>query len=141
MKRGSIDLEKLRGALRRMSRGHLLVIAERAIALVPRSKLGGLVRDMVQLDDFFLRERGGVVFFADESGSWQIGVDWRTALPAYFRCLAEGASGDEFACEVDRVISDFANYERPRHLTAARRVANAEQKAALRILPPHKARR
>ena len=73
-----------------------------------------------------------VVFFADEAGSWQVGVDWRAALPAYFRCLADGTSGDEFAREVHRAISDFADYERPRQLTAARRVANAEQKAALR---------
>jgi hypothetical protein len=76
-----------------------------------------------------------VVFFADEAGSWQVGVAWRAALPAYFRCLADGTSGDEFAREVHRAISDFADDERPRQLTAARRVANAEQKAALRRLP------
>jgi hypothetical protein len=75
-----------------------------------------------------------VVFFADEAGSWQVGVDWREALPAYFRCLAESTSGEELACEVDRVIADFADYERPKHLAAARRVASAEQKAALRLL-------
>jgi hypothetical protein len=75
-----------------------------------------------------------VVFFADEAGSWQVGVDWREALPAYFRCLADGTSSEDFAREVDRAISDFSDYERPRHLTAARRAANAEQKAALRRL-------
>lgn len=83
-----------------------------------------------------------VVFFADEAGSWQVGVDWREALPAYFRCLADdGASGDDFAREVDRAITDFADYERPRHLAAARRVANAEQKVALRRLPVREKRR
>ena len=76
-----------------------------------------------------------VVFFADEAGSWQVGVDWRKTLPAYFRCLAHDAAGEDFAREVDRAITDFADYERPRHLAAARRVANAEQKAALRRLP------
>jgi hypothetical protein len=81
-----------------------------------------------------------VVFFADEAGSWQVGVDWREALPAYFCCLADGASGDDFAREVDRAITDFADYERPRHLTAARRVANPEQKAALRRLPARECR-
>ncbi|MBI4613323.1 MAG: hypothetical protein HY720_06900 [Planctomycetes bacterium] len=75
-----------------------------------------------------------VVFFADEAGSWQVGVDWRTALPAYFRCLADVAGPDEFTREVDRAISDFANHERPRLLTAARRVASVEQKRALRDL-------
>lgn len=82
-----------------------------------------------------------VVFFADEGGSWQVGVDWRKVLPAYFRCLAEGASGEGFAREVDRAITDFAEYERPRHLTAARRVASAEQRAALRSLPTRERRR
>lgn len=82
--------------------------------------------------------RSDIVFFADEAGSWQVGVDWRAALPAYFRCLADGASGDDFALEVDRAITDFAHYERPRHLAAARRVANAVQKAALQRLPKRK---
>lgn len=81
-----------------------------------------------------------VVFFADEAGSWQVGVNWREALPAYFRCLGDGASGDDFAREVDRAITDFADYKRPRHLAAARRFANAEQKAALRRLPARERR-
>jgi hypothetical protein len=73
-----------------------------------------------------------VVFFADEAGSWQVDVDWRAVLPAYFRCLANGTPADDFAREVDRAIADFADYERPKHLAMARRVANAKQKAALR---------
>lgn len=82
-----------------------------------------------------------VVFFADEAGSWQIGVDWDVALPAYFQCYAASSAGEEFAREVDRTIKDFADYERPKHLVAARRVANAEQKAALRRLPARERRR
>jgi hypothetical protein len=74
-------------------------------------------------------------------GSWQIGVDWRKTLPAYFRCLADGTSADDFAREVDRAITSFAGYERPWHLDAARRVGNAEQKAALRSLPVREKRR
>ena len=65
----------------------------------------------------------------------------RVALPAYFRCLADGASAEDFAHEVDRAITDFADYERPRLLAAARRVASAEQKAALRRLPARERRR
>ena len=218
MTRRVIDPEKLRGALRRLSRGDLLAIAERATELVPRAKLRALVGDLVQLDELaesrsgaaplldevrkfheaslrgdhyesfavnsknFTQKSEGteefidefdrlvgrcvrasektpgpplreafellfgllrhidkghddVVFFADEGGAWQVGVDWRAALPAYFRCLANCASPADFAREVDRTIKDFADYERPRHLTAARRVASAEQKAALRALP------
>jgi hypothetical protein len=219
-----VDVEKLRVALRRMSRRNLLMVAERAIEIVPRAKIGALVGGMVRLDQLGEGKRGAaplldevrkfheaslrgeyyesfgvnsknfmdksegteafiaeferlvgkcvraaekgprppvreafellfallrridedpdsVVFFADEAGSWQVGVDWRETLPAYFHCLAEGASGDDFAREVDRAITDFADYERPRHLTAARRVANAEQKAALRRIPARDRRR
>ena len=218
MTRRVIDPEKLRVALRRLSRGDLLAIAERATELVPRAKLRALVGDFVQLDELaesksgaaplreevrafheaslrgdhyesfavnsknFMQKSEGteefiaefdrlvgkcvrasektpgpplreafeflfgllrhideghddVVFFADEGGSWQLGVDWRAALPAYFRCLADSASPEDFAREVDRAIKDFAEYERPRHLTAARRVASTEQRAALRALP------
>jgi hypothetical protein len=207
-----------------MSRGKLLMVAERAIEAVPSTKLGELVGDMVRLDQLAEGKRGAaplleevrkfhdaslrgeyydsfdvnsknfmaksqgteafiaefdrlagkcvraasrgpfgpvreafellfrllrridegnddVIFFADEGGSWQVGVDWRTVLPAYFRSLAETASPEEFAREVDRAIEDFSDYERPRHLIAARRVASAEQKAALRVLPAAVARR
>lgn len=72
-----------------------------------------------------------VIFLADERGSFQVGLDCAAALPAYFRCLADSASPEEFAREVHRTIADFAEYERPRHLAAARRVASAEQKAEL----------
>src|SRR6266545_4397513 len=63
------------------------------------------------------------------------------ALAAYFRCLADGAPAEDFAREVDHAITDFADHEWPRHLSAARRVANAEQKAALRRLPKSEGRR
>lgn len=216
-----IDPESLRTALRRLSRDNLLMIANRAIKIVPRAKLLALVGDMVRLDELVESKRGpasllaevrkfhdaslrgeyydsfgvnsknfmaksegtevfiekfeqlvgkcvraattgpyapvreafdllfallrridddpdSVVFFADEAGSWQVGVDWHKVFPAYFRCLASGTTGEDFARAVDRAISDFADYERPRHLTAARRVANTEQKAALRRLPARK---
>jgi len=82
-----------------------------------------------------------VVFFADEAGSWQVGVDWHEVLPAYFRCLASDMTGEDFARAVDRTISDFVDHERPRHLSAAMRVSNAEQKAALRRLPARRRQR
>lgn len=75
-----------------------------------------------------------VIFFADEGGSWAVGVDWSVALPAYFQCLANSASAEDFARDVDRAIKDFSEYDRPRHLIAARRVASNAQKAALRAL-------
>ncbi len=217
MSRPAIDLEKLRVALRRLSRGNLLMVAERAIDIVPKAKLRALVGDMVQIDELaegkpgpaplleevrkfydaslrgdyyesfnvnsknymdkseqteaFIAEidrllgkciraatkgpratvrtafelllavlrridedSDSVIFFADEGGVWQTGVDWRPTLAAYFQCLAESSSGEEFARAVDLAIA-VADYERPKLIAAARRVANAEQKAALRRLP------
>src|ERR1700722_5133781 len=172
--RPAVDPEKLRARLRGMSRSDLLMVAERAIDLLPRSRLAGLVGPSVPLDELapskptaasllgevkrfhaeslagkyyesfavnsknfmdkslgterFIGEfdrlvtrstgaasagpRGpvreafelllallrhvdacedDVIFFADEGGSWQVGVDWNSVLPAYFRCLADTA--------------------------------------------------
>ncbi len=224
MSRGKVDIEKLRVAIRRMSRDSLFIVVERAIEITPRAKLRQLIGDLVPLDELTEGKRGAapllgeirkfhdaslrgeyydgfdvnsknfmeksegteefiaeferlltkciraadkgprapaceafellfallrrldhdpdsVVFFADEAGSWQVGVDWREALRAYFRCLADGSSGKDFARQVDRAITDFADQERPRHLAAARRVANAEQKAVIRRLPVRKGHR
>jgi hypothetical protein len=213
------DLKKVRSELRGMSRGNLLIIAERAAEIVPTTELKALLGGFVRIEalaetrpgatslldevrefhaasmsgkyyesfdvnyknctedskgtDAFIAELdrlltncvraaqkgprtavreafelllrllrhidGGhddVIFFADEGGSWKVGVDWRTALPAYFRCVAETASAEEFARTVDQAILDFADYERTDHLTAACRVASAVQQAAIRALPP-----
>jgi len=45
-----VDIEKLRVALRRMSRSNLLSVANRAIELVPRARLGALVAGIVRLE-------------------------------------------------------------------------------------------
>jgi hypothetical protein len=210
----AIDLQRLRLALRQMSRGHLLKVAERAVELVSGSEMHALVGDFVRLDEIAATESGAVplldevrrfhatslageyyedfdvdskncmemskgtdafiaefdrlvrrcilatneepwapvreafellfallrridecrddvIFFADEAGSWQVGVDWGSVLPGYFRCLADTASAEEFAREVDRTVSDFVKHDRPRHLAAALRVANADQETAL----------
>jgi hypothetical protein len=49
------DLESLRKELRAMSRGDLLIIAERAIELVPRATLQALVGDYVHVEDGLVR--------------------------------------------------------------------------------------
>ena len=224
MSRGEVDVEKLRVALRRLSRDGLVIVAERALELTPRARLRQLLGDLLPLDGLTEGRRGAapllgevrkfheaslrgeyydgfdvnsknfmeksegteefiaeferligkcvraadkgprapvrevfellfavlrrldsdpdsVVFFADEAGSWQVGVDWNKVLPTYFRCLADGTRGEDFARQVDQAITDFAAYERPRYLTAARRVADVEQKAALRRLPAREKQR
>ena len=75
-----------------------------------------------------------VVYFADEAGSWQLGVNWQVVFPAYFRCLAEMASPEEFARTIDQMIGAFAEHERPLHLRTAHQVASAAQQVALRTL-------
>lgn len=76
-----------------------------------------------------------IIFFVDDGGTLDVGVDWQTVFPVYFRSVAKTASAHVFAQMVDQVIRDFADFERPTHLQAARRAANPAQKAALRALP------
>jgi hypothetical protein len=80
-----------------------------------------------------------VVFFADEGGLWQFGIDWRRVLPVWFRCIAEAAEPDEYALFVCRAIADFASHDRTYLMGAARRVANTDQKKALRSRPTPRA--
>jgi hypothetical protein len=72
-----------------------------------------------------------VIFVADEGSSWNVGVRWRTAFPAYFRCLAETATAEEFARTVDQAIMDFAAHDRSHYLSQAWRTASAAQQASL----------
>ena len=72
-----------------------------------------------------------VVFFADEGGSWQVGVDWQKVLPAWFTCLSATVDPDEYAHRVVDVVDRFVKYDRDRHLTTASRKASVAQRKAL----------
>lgn len=73
-----------------------------------------------------------VVFWADEGGSWQVGVAWDRVLPILFRCLAGTAQPDEFAREVVAAIEDFGGHRsRDKLLEAAFKEATAEQRTSL----------
>ncbi len=218
MPRPSIDRERLRVFVRGLDGADLLVLLDRAIDLLPASKLPALIRDYARpadlrpdgseaqgllkaterfhreslegryyedfmvnskkyrqmskgtqrwiaecqrlLDlsveasgpehpqdaraalelifDLLLRIDDGnheFVFFADEAGSWQVGVDWRRVMPAWFRCLAPSAPPDEYAEKVHSMVSYYAHWEADKILPAARRWASADQKAALDRLP------
>ncbi|WP_372527235.1 hypothetical protein [Piscinibacter sp.] len=213
----TVDLEKLRLSLQSLSRGDLLVIAQRAVELMPNARLVELLGDFVQIDlpvvvakeapsvleevrrfhatsmsgryyedfavsgknctaqskgtDAFIAEfdrlvarcireadtgpqpvvreafelllgllrhidecHDDVIFFADEGSSWNVGVHWRTAFPAYFRCLADTATAEEFARTVDQAIMDFAAHDRSHYLSEAWRTASAAQQASLGAL-------
>ena len=203
---GRVDLERLRHSLQGLSRGDLLVVAQRALELVPNAMLPVLLGDRMQIDapvdvgaeatslleavrrfhatsmsghyyeafpvsartctkqsngtDAFMAEfdrlvvwcvretdigqraavreafellfgllrhidqcHDDVIFFADEGGSWTVGVPWRCVFPAYFRCLAETAGADEFARTADQAIKDFAEHDRSHLLAEALRAS------------------
>jgi hypothetical protein len=212
-----VELAQIRLSLRKLSRGNLLVIAERAVELLPSAGLPALLGDFVQIDvpvdvatevpslleevrrfhatsmsgkyyeafpvsgkncteqskgtDAFIAEfdrlvarcvreadtgplpavreafellfgllrhidecHDDVIFFADEGSSWNVGVPWRTAFPAYFRCLAETATAEEFARTVDQAIMDFAGHDRSHYLSEAWRAATPAQQTSLSAL-------
>ena len=122
------------------SRGTASFIAEchRLLRLLGRASEAGQVRDArVGLERLFelLREidrfEHDIVHFADEAGAWQIGVDWREVLPAWFRCLAAEESPDEFAADVVAKIEEFAAMDRELLIQHAMTVASTEQADAL----------
>lgn len=73
-----------------------------------------------------------VIFFADEAGSWQVGVDWAKVLPALFSCLSRTMEPEEYARRVVEVVDEFDKHDRGKHFAAARRFASASQRKALR---------
>lgn len=75
-----------------------------------------------------------VLFFADDGSSLDVGVNWRAALPAYFSCIAETSSPEEFGRTVDKAIADFVTYDQPWYRDVARNVANDAQRIALDAL-------
>lgn len=72
-----------------------------------------------------------VVFFADEGGSWQVGVDWTKVFSAWFRCLSRTAAPEDFAQLVVDVVDDFERHDRSRHIATARKLGTAAQRRAL----------
>lgn len=73
-----------------------------------------------------------VIFFADEAGSWQVGVDWAKVLPALFSCLSWTTEPEDYARRVVEVVDEFDSHDRGKHMAAARRAATAAQRKALR---------
>jgi hypothetical protein len=72
-----------------------------------------------------------IIFFADEGGSWQVGIDVEKVLPAYFTSLAAVAEPEEYASRVVEVIKEHGSYASEKFLDAARKTANELQRKAL----------
>jgi hypothetical protein len=72
-----------------------------------------------------------VIFFADEAGSWQVGVDWNKVLPPWFKVLSATAEPDEYAGHIAVLVGNHVGYDRDKMLMVARRAGNPEQRKAL----------
>jgi hypothetical protein len=72
-----------------------------------------------------------IVFFADEGGSWQVGVDWRKVFPAWFGCLSQRTEPEEFASTVVATVDAFEAHSRGTYFATARKIATAAQRKAL----------
>jgi hypothetical protein len=72
-----------------------------------------------------------VIFFADEGGSWQVGVDWDKVLPVWFKALSATAESEEFAKLIVALLSRHYSYGRDKMLAIARRTATSHQRKAL----------
>lgn len=75
--------------------------------------------------------RDDIVFFADEGGSWQVGVDWDRVLPAWFKVLSATAGPEEFAARITTLLSRHYSYGRDKMLAIARRTGTSQQRKAL----------
>jgi hypothetical protein len=76
-----------------------------------------------------------IIFFADEGGSWQVGVNEEKVLPAYFRSLAAVTEPDEYGARVLEVIEERGSHDREKLLKVARRSTNEAQRQALKTSP------
>ena len=72
-----------------------------------------------------------VIFFADEAGAWQVGVDWERVLPVWFQVLSATAEPQEYAERIRALLSHHYQYGRDKMLAIARRTGTAAQCKAL----------
>lgn len=72
-----------------------------------------------------------IVFFADEAGSWQVGVDWDAALHAWIACLTKSARPDDYARRLVEVVDTFEHHDRRKHFAVARKLGDEHQRRAL----------
>lgn len=86
---------------------------------------------LVGLLDYIDECNDDVIFFADEGGSWQVGVDWERVLPPWFRALSATAAPGEYAERITALLEHHYNYGRDKMLAVARKTGTPEQRAAL----------
>ncbi len=74
-----------------------------------------------------------VIFFADEAGAWQFGVNWEKVLPPWFKVLSATASPDEYASRIVALLKHHYDYGSAKMLALAQKVATPAQRQALSI--------
>ena len=72
-----------------------------------------------------------VIFFADEGGSWQVGVDWDKVLPPWFRVLCATAEPEEYARRITALLDHHYDHGSKKMLAVARKTATPAQREAL----------
>jgi len=88
----------------------------------------GLLIDLMREIDLCERD---VIFFADEAGSWQVGVPWARVLPAWFRSMSPTTEAFDWAEAVVDALNGFAGHQMEELLAAAREAGTPEQREAL----------
>ena len=89
--------------------------------------LGVLIDLMREVD----RGTHDIVFFADEAGSWQVGVAWQRVLPCWFRSLTPCLEPTVWAKTVADSIKKFARGQVDSILATTYASASPEQREAL----------
>jgi hypothetical protein len=111
-------------------------LLDRCVSQAPKGDVA-VIREAIEIILGLLRYidecNDDVIFFADEAGSWQVGVDWAKVLPALFVCLSRTTAADEYARRVLEVVDEFDKHDRGKHLASARRLGTAAQRKALRV--------
>jgi hypothetical protein len=72
----------------------------------------------------------GVIFFADEGGSWQVGFEGERVLQPWFKVLSATATPGEYAERITTLLERHYNCGRDKMLAVARKTATQEQRAA-----------
>ena len=76
--------------------------------------------------------RDDIIFFADEAGAWQVGVEWDELLPCYFKVLAAVAQPQEYAECAIKIVKSHANYNSDNYFKLALEVAKSPQQKVLK---------
>jgi len=123
----------------KLSRGTLAWIAtccrlfDRCVAEVGRGDASEVLAAMNVLFGLVetIDERDDILFFADEGGSWLVGIDWKQVLPAWIQLLAARSGAVEFAAAVVDRHGRLPPHARVGFLELAESMATPAQAAAL----------